>query len=102
MKTFQKLLDRKRAEMESLLEELDAANDEIDTTMKDITAVENREVKQAKRDLDAALSSTANEAQQAKEATLLDVKTARKDDHTANVEAKRVLEKALKPLIDLE
>ena len=77
---FQKLVEQKRAELGSLLNDFSDVNDELAATKKDIMHAEAKEVKHEKSKLNAELLKLAEEAKVIKEQTLTDIKNARKED----------------------
>lgn len=90
MQTFEDLVERKRAEFASLLKQLRELDAEIAAAYEDILEVEHGQVgKKARRDLDRDLEALAQDALEAKEQTLAEIKQARDDELAAVAEEKR-------------
>jgi hypothetical protein len=91
LQAFQILVERKRPEIESLIKEVQDIDAQIADAMKDILATEEGDVLRARQELDAALAKLKEDAHRAKEQTLKDVQSARKDEQRMAAEEKRKL-----------
>lgn len=83
MKTFERVLDQKRDELEQLLRELKNVDAEIVALKEDIVAVEQKDGKKLKRALDAEVAALVKKAETNSAATLADVEKARKEEKKA-------------------
>ncbi len=90
MLSFERLAEKKRAELEKLVQNLQDVVDEIETAREVIVAKEKKGVKQAKKSFEAKLASLVDEAEAAREQARDEVKQARKEDREfkANLERK--------------
>lgn len=82
MQRFERGLQNKRSELQSLLDELKDIDTEIATVKQDVLAVEQKQVKKLKRDLDAQVASLVEEAEASQKTVLAEVEKARKQERT--------------------
>jgi hypothetical protein len=93
---YEVTVERKRAEIAELLEQLKVVNAEIAAAQKDAVHAENVEVRKVKKELDAQLDVFKDEAARIKQQTLDESKKALKEDKNA----KKVFESKLNALYD--
>lgn len=98
MHAFENLVEQKRTRLQDLFKELRQVDVEMATAYKDVLDTESGAVNKERRQLDRDLDALAQEAYEAKEQTLAEVKQAREDEHAAATDEKRRLDSFLNSL----
>ncbi|KAK3686323.1 monothiol glutaredoxin grx5 [Vermiconidia calcicola] len=99
MLAFEKLLERKRSELESLLEDLSETDAEIMATKRSIVDTEKKAVKTIKDALGTELASFMQQAESIKKHTAAAIEKAQKEEKAENKEKNRKLEELIKQMI---
>lgn len=99
MQKFEKLVEKKRSELKSLLEELGNVDDEIAVARRDIVNVERVEGGKLRRQFHSDMDALAKTALEAKERTVAHVAQARKAERAAADDEKRNLQELFGSLL---
>ncbi|KAK3706004.1 hypothetical protein LTR37_012998 [Vermiconidia calcicola] len=99
MLAFEKLVEKKRSELESLLQDLSEVDAEIVATKQSIVDNEKKAVKKMKDALGAELASFMQQAESIKKHTMAAIEKAQKEEKAENKEKNRKLEELIKQMI---
>lgn len=98
MQVFERTLEQKRSELEQLLQELEDVDAEIAATRRNILAVEQKDVKRLKHELDTHVAALLGEAEASKAATLGEIEKARKEEKRAADAQNKKFEELMKTM----
>ena len=99
MRAFEQTVKQRRAELESLAEELRGVNAGIAAAKNDVLETEKGDVRKARDVFNAEMDALAQEAYAIKEDTLAEVKKARKEDKAATADTNRKLEEFMESML---